>query len=420
MTKTIANDSLRPLGAFERTIDLYMHRNPVQFSIVLNVVGTISEDRLEIALRHLQTVHPLLAAGIQQPVAGVEPSPPSTFSYSSRPIPIRIAANSTWEIEAAQEQTMPIETGPGPLVRATLIPALDTESASTIILTFAHQITDGRGALRAAQDLAAILDDAVLPEGNVPPAQEDRLLNFTAADAPASSEPPFDAAAGEHRHVDPLPPGRLRAFDASVPVLQISELSAETTRALGDRSRAEFCTVQAALCAAAASTLFESGERTHVRINVPIDLRSAVDANDDVAICFGAAMIHLERTPSATFWVLARDAAEQLERARQPHTLRAGALGLAAIAPTTADDAETLMLTATTADIEITNLGVTAPTHQNIETLWGPTMTTQVENEQILGVITHDGVLRMVNTTHNPIEGLIEGIHANIVDACTC
>lgn len=419
MISITANDSLRPLGAFERTIDLYMHRNPVQFSITLEVDGAISNDRLTAALRHLQIVHPLLAVGIEQPVAGTDPSQPATFRHSSKPIPVRIAADSTWEYEAAQEQRRPIESGPGPLARATLIPARDAASTSTIMLTFAHQITDGRGALRATQDLAAILDDVALTAGTVPPSQEQRVLNFTASHSDPTTERSPDSPEHERLGVDPVPPGRLRAFDASAPVLQISEFSAETTRALRERSRNESATVHAALCAAAASTLFDTDARTRVRINVPIDLRTVLDDNDDVAVCFGAAMIELERNPATEFWTMARDAAEQLQRARQPHTLRAGALGLAAMAPTTADGAETLMLAATTADIEITNLGVTASPPQSIKALWGPTMTTQVENEHVLGVITHDGVLRMVNTTHNPIQGLVDGIHARIVTACS-
>ncbi|MDQ2738315.1 MAG: hypothetical protein M3Y35_06810, partial [Actinomycetota bacterium] len=128
--------------------------------------------------------------------------------------------------------------------------------------------------------------------------------------------------------------------------------------------------------------------------------------------------VALDRTPDTSFWTLARDASRQLDTARRPQALRAAALGLAAFAPTTPEAAETAMLAATGADIEITNLGVARFEGSTVTALWGPTMTTQVDGEQIFGVVTQGGVLRMVNTTRTPLDGLVTHIGELLTFAC--
>lgn len=284
-----------------------------------------------------------------------------------------------------------------------------------ILVTFAHQIADGRGALQAAHDLAAVLEGTILSAGTMPESQEVLLANDATPPAPISvdaspAEPPADT--------DPAPAGTLRPFDATLPILQTAELTAEATRSLVQRAHEESCTVQAALCAAAATALFARSDRTHIRINVPVDLRAEVGNPRDVAIRFSGATVTLDRTPDTSFWMLAREAAGQLDVARRPQTLRAGALGLAAFAPTTPEAAEAAMLAATGADIEITNLGVARFEGSTVTAVWGPTMTTQVDGEQILGVVTQGGVLRMVNTTRTPLDGLVTQIAELLTSAC--
>ncbi|WP_406073570.1 hypothetical protein [Micromonospora sp. NBC_01638] len=79
---------------------------------------------------------------------------------------------------------------------------------------------------------------------------------------------------------------------------------------------------------------------------------------------------------------------------------------LASLNPADALQAEAAMLAATTADLKITNLGTSEPDTPSAVAFWGPTMTTQVRDERILGVVTHAGSLRMVLTTHSGTRGL--------------
>lgn len=59
-------ETVRELGAFERTIDLYMHQNPVQFSLVAEIDRKVCEQTLARALKKVQAQHPLLRVSVDR------------------------------------------------------------------------------------------------------------------------------------------------------------------------------------------------------------------------------------------------------------------------------------------------------------------------------------------------------------------
>ncbi|MET8318889.1 hypothetical protein [Micromonospora sp. NPDC005189] len=389
MPNTNAHPFLRPLGAFENIIDLYISRNPVQFSLVVELASPLSAQQLAHALALLQQTHPLLAVGIDR--TGDRPA----FHGSTEPIPVRQFRGSDWREAAAQEQTRPVDTTGSPLARATLVSDASGDRGTAVLLTFSHQITDGRGALRAAHDLLAILDARTLPARPLPIDQESLLERLPQAEQPVAPAP------------GPAPEptvATIRPFDASAPRIEIAELDPATTEHLRTTARAHASTVQAALCAAAAQALTARTGAESIRINVPIDLRSALDLEDDVVNRFTATTVVLRATAHSTLWSLAQDATAQLRAARD--AARDAALMLASLNPADGAEAEAAMLAATTADLEITNLGVSEPDTPSAVAIWGPTMTTQVHDERILGVVTHAGSLRLVLTSHSETQGL--------------
>ncbi|BCN52112.1 hypothetical protein ABIC73_004461 [Prescottella equi] len=400
---------LRPLGAFERIIDLYMYRNPVQFSLAVECGRVVSESEVKVALSRLQTAHPLLAAMIDR--SGIRP----VFRHTDGAIGVRIALDSTWQEQAAVEQSMAIAPSPGPLARVVLLPDAPTPERTTIVLTFSHQVTDGRGALRAAHDLLAALEGRDICVRNLPRAQEDLMRQLDTEPAPSER---IEAAGGEHP--EPRRAARLRPFDENtLPAVESAELDEATTLRIRRSARSRSCTVQSMLCAATALTLFECSDRQRVRINVPIDLRRAVGLEDDVAIRFTATCVVLCRPSLPDFWELAAAAAAQLAAARTRDVTRNSVLALASLDVGDADDAEQAMLAATNADIEITNLGIADSEADNDleQAIWGPVMSTQVDHEQILGVITRGGRLRMTMTSHEAVAGLLSGIVAQLTSA---
>jgi hypothetical protein len=393
------NSTLRPLGAFEHIIDLYISRNPVQFSIAIELTSPITEEELTGTLAALQRTHPLLASSIDR--TGER----AVFRSAPEPIPLRVSRGHDWIVEASAEQAAPIDPALGPLARATLV---DTMSGFVVILTFSHQIADGRGALRAATDLLEILDGRT-PSAQPIPASQEQLLRSLPDGAVAAT--PTASARLER------PAAVVRTFDGTAPTIEVAALDQSMTKRLRVIARSHDATVQGTLCAAAAQALSARGITGPVRINAPIDLRSAVGLPDDVANRFTATTVALDDPQRRGFWPLAQDATAQLRTGRG-HA-RTAALMLASLQPTDAMEAEAAMLAATNADIEITNLGIFAPRSDAAKAVWGPMMTTQVQGERVLGVVTHGGALRLTLTGHDDIRDLAADVAARLSRAVT-
>ncbi|MEU8741280.1 peptide synthetase [Streptomyces halstedii] len=401
-------ETVRELGAFERTIDLYMHRNPVQFSLVAEIDRTVSERTLARALKKVQAQHPLLRVSVDRR------APQARYRWAGGPIRIETATEGTpWQAVVAGEQTRPIAPEPGPLMRTILIPA---ETGSVIVLTFAHQITDGTGGMRVVADLVAALDGdeeggRPTPGRDVPPSQEALLQALDAATPPVG--PPQDELMN--------PPGELTQFSGRAPHVSALALQRGLTARLVARCRAEGVSVHAALCAAA-GTVFHRAGRTRVRVLSPVDLRRAAGLPDAVANRFAGARTVSEAPQAEDFWKLAQHHHQALEHERTPGLLKAGSQALAHQPPTTPEEAEAMMTVVTAADIQITNLGVVeAPAHGHarLTALWGPAQTTQLAGEHVLGVATCGGRLRMTELTHDPMAVLLPDMATVLARQCT-
>ncbi|MFD3373774.1 MULTISPECIES: peptide synthetase [unclassified Streptomyces] len=396
---------VRPLGAFERTIDFYMRSNPLQFSLVAEIDRHVPATELAGALATLCRRHPLLAVTVDRT------APEAVYRETDRPIPVSTLPEGTpWQAVVAAEQTRPIASTPGPLVRAALLPR---GRRCDIMLTFAHQITDGVGGLRALLDLVAALDGAEQTPGGVPEAQEDLLARVVTPPDTMAAAPPLD---------DPRmsASGELVPFSGHLPYLQALALDQELTTRLVDRCRLESTSVHAALCAAAAVVFHRRG-REFVRVLTPVDLRRAGGLVDEVVNRFVGARTASEAHEADDFWKLARNTRESLTHQRAPHAIKAAGAQLTEHAPASAEEAEAMMAAATAADIQITNLGVATPRRQSASTLtalWGPTQITQLRSERVLGVVTTGGQLRMTELTHDPVAGLAWDIAAVLAGAC--
>lgn len=412
---------VRPLGAFERTIDFYMRRNPLQFSLVAEMDRRIPEPELAAALAELGRRHPLLAVMVDRT------APQAVYRRANRAIPVATLPEGTpWQAVVAAEQTRPIPLTPGPPVRALLVPR---GLRCDIVLTFGHQIADGVGGLRALLDLVAILDgdeqapqppggvpeaqvpEAQIPEPEVPEPQEDLLARMvTPPGAAAATLPPDDPRMSA--------PGELAPFSGDLPHLQALALDQELTTRLVERCRLEGTSVHAALCAAAAVVFHRRG-REFVRVLTPMDLRRAAGLPDEVVNRFAGARTSSEAHETDDFWKLARGTRESLMRQRAPHALKVAGAQLTEYAPASRDEAEAMMSAATAADIQITNLGV-ADTRGSgtLSALWGPAQITQLRGEHVLGVVTFGGRLRMTELTHDPVAGLVGEVAAVLAEAC--
>ncbi|MGX5209498.1 phthiocerol/phthiodiolone dimycocerosyl transferase family protein [Streptomyces violaceus] len=399
---------VRPLGAFERTIDFYTHRNPVQFSLVAELDRPVPGGTLASALAALQDRHPLLGVAVDRA------APEAVFRASEGAIPLEAAADGTpWQSVVAVEQMRQIPPAPGPLARAVLIPR---ESRCAVVLTFAHQIADGIGGQRALLDLVAALSGEELTPGRVPQAQEDLLAHVggaadaddTASGMPAEDDERMSAV------------GELMPFSGRRPHVDALALDQGLTTRLVRRCRLERTSVHAALCAAATVVLHRRG-REFVRVLSPVDLRRAVGLPDEVVVRFAGARTGSFAGDVNDFWSLSRQTRGRLSRLRTPHALKSGFAALAEHPPSSRHDAEAMMTAVTAADIQITNLGVAYPSRRSpgaLRALWGPAQITQMRGEHVLGVVTAGGRLRMTEVTHAPVAGLVPEMGAVLAEAC--
>ncbi|WP_409057570.1 phthiocerol/phthiodiolone dimycocerosyl transferase family protein [Streptomyces sp. SYP-A7185] len=422
MATTSQGEAVRPLGAFERTIDFYMRRNPLQFSLVAEIDRPVAPAELAAALVELGRLHPMLGVTVDRT------EPVAVYRTTGAAIPVTTLAEGTpWQTVVADEQTRPISPVPGTSsVRAVLLPR---GPRCAIVLTFAHQITDGVGGLRALLDLVAVLDGAELAPGGVPEPLEDLLAREVKAQEPTGTLSTPDTSNAPDVTDAPSPAaddprmgavGELAPFSGEVPHLQALALDRELTTRLVDRCRRESTSVHAALCAAAAVVFHRRG-REFVRILTPMDLRRACGLPDEVVNRFAGARTASEAHEADDFWKLARGARASLAVQRAPGALKAAGAALVEHGPTSADEAEAMMGAATAADIQITNLGVARPRSRGADTLtalWGPGQITQLRGEHVLGVVTVAGRLRMTELTHDPVAGLVGEMAAVLAEAC--
>ncbi|WDZ93341.1 hypothetical protein [Nocardiopsis sp. HUAS JQ3] len=243
--------------------------------------------------------------------------------------------------------------------------------SSAVVLTFAHQIADGVGGLRALLDLAAALGGEDLDRGGAPGTQEELLARTCRAAGGGEAAAGGEAADGvgvpegggaatgtppeEDARMDAV--GELVPFSGRLPHVDALALREGLTERLVRRCRLERTSVHAALCAAAATVLHREG-REFVRVLSPMDLRHAVGLPDEVAVRFAGARTASTADEAKDFWALARRTGGSLARLRAPGALRAGAAAVVEHPPEGSGDAEAMMAAATAADIQITNVGV--------------------------------------------------------------
>lgn len=412
---------LRALGALEQAFHLYMHRNPINIALTAHLDGAPTQQRLRAALDDLQRVHPQLSAAVVD--RGAAAGQTAVLSRVVVPAPLTVhPAGTTWQQVAAGEQARAFDAANGPLWRAALVPPSpadrpDAPAGATLVLTFDHRVADGVAVVRVLRDLLATLNGHHLPAQPVPAAQEDLLDGLAGDAARADADPGQGAATPEDPRMGVR--GALRPFDATPPEVTGWALDARATTELVAAARAHGTTVQGALCAAATQVLQRAG-RDFVRIITPKDLRRGLGLHDDVALRLMPSRTGFDAQASGDFWDLARATTDVLAATRAPAAVLAASDALRTNLPGDADAGEALMLAITSMDMMVTNLGVvdvpeTGPLH--VTGVEGLTMSVRIVGEQILGVLTFAGRLRMTNTTHDPVPHLLRDIAGVLSEA---
>jgi hypothetical protein len=294
----------------------------------------------------------------------------------------------------------------GPLARANL---LHDASSSVLTLTFHHSIADGRGAMYFLRDVLRVLGGERLEDSM--PLQP---LGAATEQALGTPLPKPVAEQGEVKTRRPInssgrADGRPSVISAAIP--------ASTCSRLLRRARTEGTTVHGALGAAltcAMGELVAGYETSPARVLSPVDLRTMVaQGSEALGYCVTGHVTELGQFGSS-FW----DTARAFKDGFQPlHRLDEVALKVASWGSMTEDarsgeEMLAALMRAQGPEAVLSNLGkldfrdTYRNGHVELLALWGPTAAIEID-QQVIGVTTFGGVLRMLHTSYRPVLGLL-------------
>lgn len=313
MSPAVSGRNLSPL---EGVVDLIDRARSLNFVVMADIVGPLSEGALRGALDRVQQVHPLLSVRI------VRDGPRAAFTTEGvGPIPLRRlqgdASDAAAEAEREMNLALPRETGP--LLRCTWMARKGDADRSFLLLTFNHTIGDGSSGAYLLRDIVSLAGGAVGPavhalpeplESHMPAAARGlrglfRLLRFLTRELWGWLWHGGIPRRVRHEQQVAVEDVRARLVQKTVagPLLE----------RLRQVSRTKGTSVHGALTAALmlAYLTCEEGKRSSVLcMGSPVDLRQrmAPPVGDDVGLFVSIAQSTHRVAANTDFWELARAA----------------------------------------------------------------------------------------------------------------
>jgi hypothetical protein len=396
---------MRELNSVEHLFWLADQHRSLHFAMVAEIDQCFPPDTWHAALRALQERHPLLSARLgenaQMQIGFIR-------AKTAR-IPLRVLERSdtSWQAQAERELCQPFDWKSAPLLRATL---LQDSSGSTLILTAHHSLLDGMGSAYLIEDLLRLLSGERLPAVELAPTL-DLLLEKDIASAEYPPEPILPAA-----------PKAFRPGATESPEVTALAIPADLVRQLIDRARIEQTSVHGAVSAAvheAARRLSHDWRGRPLRMLTPIDIRHLSGEVGTAPGAYVTQAVSVDDHPvGSSFWHCARNIKSQIA----PTQERGGSLAALAHLNTVIATKPTVQHIAAflsgvlAFDMVVSNLGnQPIPSAYNgvtLDALWGPVVSGGFADDQIIGVCTVDGVLRLTHTSYGALPGLLDEVLA--------
>jgi hypothetical protein len=400
---------VRNLGAFEEIYWLYNQLGAHGFAYALEVDGPTMVADWRSALDVLQRSQPFFSVRIEQNNGGV----PFFRHVDGAPIPLRVVdgmSGPSWQEEMAREIFTPFSGDVAPLLRATLI---HEANRAVFILAAHHTISDGVSMAAALCDMFRVLAGGTIePYPVIPPMEESlgvpRAQLSERLDAPPQSGPPL-----VYRGPDKNPP--TLKFDAAL------------TRQLVARARSENTTVHGALCSAVvrAGRMFSQAWRQKpVRVLSNINVRRDTGVGNSSGLCFAAGITPVGPENTEEFWPLARRFTDALpaQRSRRALQFAAKAMTQTVLQGLDVKGAQQFLAQGMPFEVIISNIGRLNFDGRlgdlHLRSVWGMSLMTGYDDEQIVGVVTLNGQLHMTYTSQTSIPSLLPAIEQLLRGAC--
>ncbi|MBN3808250.1 condensation domain-containing protein [Paraburkholderia sp. Ac-20347] len=411
----VSNVSIvRKLGGTEQLFWLLDRHRPTHFVMAAQIDRVFVADAWRAALHAVQQRHVLLTTRI----VSNDRSPLAFHRDDDARIPLRVIrgdANvnaNAWPAQAERELREPFDTSVAPLVRATVV---QDECASTLLLVAHHSVLDGMGGAYVIEDLLRALAGETLDR--LPVVQPLETLLRDAIDQ--SDAPPAPTPAPQAKVFRPVGASSLR--------VDARQLDASLTRALVERARRERTTVHGALAAAvheAARRVSAAWRARPLRTVTPIDVRAQTrEAGKANGVYITQTITVDDHPPGADFWNAARAVKAQLAPAQARENVVKELKGLDAVMATqpSVEHAAGFLGHVLAFDVLLSNLG-DAPIPSNyaglkLEALWGPLVSSGFADDQVIGVCTLDGVLRITHASYGALPELLVQMEAVLRDA---
>lgn len=408
---------VRPVGSMERFFHLYAREHPRHFCVVAEISGDIDALDFQTAFDRVQRRHPMLSAYIAVDVR----SGPSIF-HSDRKLPVGVVASTEpgdWHAIVERELRTPFVDSEAPLLRATVLRA---RRQATIVLTLHHALLDGLSAaviigdllealnghelkpLPALSSLEQLLEKALLPHGET-----------------IQMRAPAGVDADKLRTIARMP--LWRPFEGDRPIVSTVSFSAAETERIRRRSRDESTTVHGALCAALVRTAAKPPNEAFT-ITSPVNARGVLGNVDAHAgFLFSGATVKLSAPFDRPLWDIARKVTDDMADARtNDGVLRFVAAVEAAVPPDADTELACGAMGALAYDAIVTNLGALPLPAEigplRLDAFWGPSVQGRFRNEIVIGAATLGKQLRVIQTSPDHIEPLLESLRADLLDAC--
>lgn len=405
---------IRKLGATEHLFWLIDRNRPIHFSLVAQIDWIFTHDAWRAALHMLQQRHPLLSARIAVDAG----SSPVFHHDSDARIPLQIIddARLSWQEEVAREMTTAVNWWDAPLVRATV---LQGASESTLILCAHHAVLDGMGGAYLIEALLRTLSENSFDLMQLAPSLVPSFETLLSTQMQAAALPGAMVPAPVPREFRPMSGAR-----AEVAALA---LDAPLTQALVERARKEGTTVHGAVAAA----VHEAGRRLSpawrsrpIRTVTPIDVRKAIDGVGKACGVYITQTITIDdRKLGAPFWLAAREVKALLAPAQVHQSVVSETKALDAFMSSnpSVDDAAGFLSHALAFDVLLSNLGSepieAAYEGVSLKSLWGPFVSSGFADDQVVGVCTLGGILRLSHTSYDALPGLLDEVHRVLREA---